>query len=242
MALFYLFFGFCWLGQYPVNPICACQVRLLDPSTTSKTPSRQESHSSSSSSSSSCSPTVSEIQTREREDRTESDISPVTVSTAVDDRPAKNEVLRVAWNPNPVFDEMWFLTIDPFIRISVFIAKLSERQYCWRVFEDFQSIISNYLTHTVASSCVCTSPLAVMTIVGLDDFVKVSISASLKSFVLIICIDAPESTTNSLSSGLRFNANKHQFSEGEKNVALSCSFNFNTLLASFHAASRAPRL
>ena len=34
---------------------------------------------------------------------------------------------------------MWFLTIDPFIRISVFIAKLSERQYCWRVIEDFHS-------------------------------------------------------------------------------------------------------
>ena len=37
----------------------------------------------------------------------------------------------------PFFDEMWFLTIDPFIRMSVFIAKFSERQYCWRVFEDF---------------------------------------------------------------------------------------------------------
>ena len=55
-------------------------------SSTSKTPSRQESHSSSSSSASSSSPTVSEIQTREREDRTESDISPVHVSTMVDDR------------------------------------------------------------------------------------------------------------------------------------------------------------
>ena len=54
--------------------------------------------------------------------------------------------------------------------------------------------ISNFLTHTV-----CTSPLAVMTIVGLHDFVKVSISASFKSFLLIRCIDAPESTTNSLS-------------------------------------------
>ena len=39
----------------------------------------------------------------------------------------RNEVFRIAGNPNPVFDEMWFLTIDPFIRISVFIAKLSER-------------------------------------------------------------------------------------------------------------------
>ena len=55
-------------------------------SSTSKTPSRQESHFSSSSSTSSSSPTVSETQTREREDRTKNDISPVHVSTTVDDR------------------------------------------------------------------------------------------------------------------------------------------------------------
>ena len=136
---------------------------------------------------------------------------------------------------------MCFLTIDPFVGISVFIAKLSKRQYCWRVFEDFHSQEkSNSLTYTVASSYVCTSPLAVMTLVRLHDFVKVSISASLKSFLLIICIDTPELTTNSRSSGQRFDAGRHLFSEGEKTVALSCSFNFNTLLASFHAASRAP--
>ena len=85
-----------------------------------------------------------------------------------------------------------------------------------------------------------TSPLAVMTIVGLHDFVKVSISASLRSFLLIMCIDAPESTTNSLSSGFKDDARWHLFSGDEKNVALSCSFNLNTFLASFHAASRAP--
>ena len=55
-------------------------------SSTSKTPSKQESHSSSSSSASSSSPTVSEIQIREREDGINSDISPVQVSTSVDDR------------------------------------------------------------------------------------------------------------------------------------------------------------
>ena len=38
-----------------------------------------------------------------------------------------NEVLRVALYPNTVFNEMWFLTGDPLIRVSVFIAKLSER-------------------------------------------------------------------------------------------------------------------
>ena len=58
-------------------------------SSTSKTPSRQESHCSTSSSTSSSSPTVSEIQTREREDRTESDISPMQVSNSVDDRTGK---------------------------------------------------------------------------------------------------------------------------------------------------------
>ena len=44
---------------------------------------KQESHSSSSSSSSS--PTVGEIQVREREDATNSDMSPVPVSNLVDD-------------------------------------------------------------------------------------------------------------------------------------------------------------
>ena len=34
---------------------------------------------------------------------------------------------------------MWFLTIDPFVGIPVLIAKLSERQYCWRVMEDFHN-------------------------------------------------------------------------------------------------------
>ena len=52
-------------------------------------------------------------------------------------------------------------------------------------------------------------------------------SAEFKSFLLIMCIDAPESTTNSLSSGLRVDgAGRHQFSEGEKNAVLCFSFNF----------------
>ena len=57
-----------------------------------------------------------------------------------------------------------------------------------------------------------------------------------------MCIDAPESTTNCLSSGLRVDgANRHQFSEGEKNAVLFFSFNFRIFLANFHAASRAHR-
>ena len=70
-------------------------------SSTSKTPSRQESHSSSSSSTSSSSPTVSEIQTREREDQTESDISPVHVSTTVDDRSGRPDDTQANKNQKP---------------------------------------------------------------------------------------------------------------------------------------------
>ena len=56
---------------------------------------------------------------------------------------------------------------------------------------------SNSLTYTVASSFVCTSPLAVITVVGLLDVVTVSNSAEFKSIFLNMCIDALESTTNS---------------------------------------------
>ena len=59
---------------------------------TSMTLSRQESHCSTSSSSSSSSPTVIDTKTREREDRIESDTSPVTVSTMVDERSGRPDV------------------------------------------------------------------------------------------------------------------------------------------------------
>ena len=66
-------------------------------SSTSRTPSRQENHRSPYSSSSSSSPPVSVIQTREREDRTESGISPVTVSTLVErsGRPDDNQANKI---------------------------------------------------------------------------------------------------------------------------------------------------
>ena len=61
---------------------------------------KQESHSSSSSSSPS-SPTVGEIQVREREDAPNSDISPVPVSELVDDRSGKPEEIQANKIPNP---------------------------------------------------------------------------------------------------------------------------------------------
>ena len=67
---------------------------------TSRTLSRPGSHCSTSSSSSSSSPTVTSSgnETRERENRIESDISPVTVSTEVDDRtvqPVVNQANKI---------------------------------------------------------------------------------------------------------------------------------------------------
>ena len=83
---------------------------------------------------------------------------------------------------------------------------------------------SNCLTHTVASSLVCTSPLAVITVVGLLDVLMVANSAELRSFLLTISIVAPESTTNSLSSGSFVDAaGSNHSSAGEWNVALSFS-------------------
>ena len=59
----------------------------------------KKSHSSSSSSTSSSSPTVSEIQSQERGDWIESDISPVQVSTNVDDRSGQPVVDQANQNP-----------------------------------------------------------------------------------------------------------------------------------------------
>ena len=46
---------------------------------------------------------------------------------------------RRIWQAIPFQMRCGFLTIDPFVGLPVFIAKLSERQYCWHVFEEFHS-------------------------------------------------------------------------------------------------------
>ena len=82
--------------------------------------------------------------------------------------------------------------------------------------------VSNCLTYTVASLFVRTSPLAVITVVGLLYVLMVSNSAELRSFSLTICILALDSTTNSLSLGSFVDAaGSTHSSAGEKNVALS---------------------
>ena len=66
----------------------------------------------------------------------------------------RSEISRIALCPNTVFNEMWFLTNAPFIRMNVFIAKLFQAT----ILLAYPRRLSLSLTDTVASSCVCTSP------------------------------------------------------------------------------------
>ena len=75
---------------------------------------------------------------------------------------------------------------------------------------------SSSLTYTIASSFAGTSPLAVTTIIEFFGILTVSNSALLKSFLLTMCMLAPESATNSLSSEFIVDAaSKIHSSEGE---------------------------
>ena len=64
-----------------------------------------------------------------------------------------------------------------------------------------------------------------------------SSSSELRSFLLSMCIDAPESTTNSLSSGFfEDGADSDQASEDEKNVARSFLLSLWTFFAKSNAS------
>ena len=82
-------------------------------SSTSRTPLKQESHFSSSSSSSPSSPTVGELSVREREDVTNSDISPVPVSELVDDGSGQPDADQANKNPKTNKKETTIARGDP---------------------------------------------------------------------------------------------------------------------------------
>ena len=100
----------------------AYQVRPLDLHSTSMTTSRQESHSSSSSSTSSSSPTASEIQSQERGDRIESDISPVQMSNSTDDRSGRPDDTQANTTPKTNKKEPKMGWSDPLFTDSVRVS------------------------------------------------------------------------------------------------------------------------
>ena len=146
----------------------------------------------------------------------------------------RNEVLRIAKYPNPVFNEMWFLTIDRFVGISVFIAKLSRRQYCWRVIEDFHCQENIWFF-----DINCGLFMRLHFTIGCYDCRWTSRRRQSIQFsrMLIMCIDAPESTTNPLSS---CQASTY-FPKVSRMLFWCFSFNFMIFLANLHAASQAHR-
>ena len=104
--------------------------RTLSRQETSRTLSRQESHCSTSSSSSSSSPTVSDTKTLEREDRIESDISPVTVSTTVDERSGRPDVDQVNKTPKTNKKEPQKEREDPLLKERRDRSILKSRSGC----------------------------------------------------------------------------------------------------------------
>ena len=120
-------------------------------------------------------------------------------------------------------DGMWILATRPMITVPKFFAEFSPSEKELPVYfqEALPSRISSiHARKPVASSFASTSLLAVITMVGFFDFLKVSNSALSRSFLLTMCKLAPGSTTNSLSSGFLVDAagNTHS-SEGEQNAA-----------------------
>ena len=83
-----------------------------------------------------------------------------------------------------ISEEMWFWTADPVVCIPMVLTDFTMKRTAGA---SSRSITltnkSNCLTYTVASSLVCTSPLAIITIVGLLDVLMVSNSAELRSFL-----------------------------------------------------------
>ena len=98
---------------------------------------------------------------------------------------------------------------------------------------------SNCLTYTVASSLVCTSPLAV---VGLLDVLMVSNSGELTSLLLTLCIIRSR-VKNKLSFRwfFRWRSREHPFLRGKLECNLAFSLTLNSFLSSFQAFIRAHR-
>ena len=142
----------------------------------------------------------------------------------------------------PAFNEMWFLTIDPFVRIPVFIAKLSKRQYCWRVFEDFhsQECIQFFDIHNCLFMRLHFST-------GGYDYrrtarLRQSIFFSITQVLFADHVHWRSGVDNKFSF-LRFRSwckAGTYFPKVRRILLFHAPLIFNTLLASFHAASRAP--
>ena len=139
-----------------------------------------------------------------------------------------------------IFGEMCFLNAGPVVCIPMMITEFFLEKEL-RVFlqEASSSRINPILWHVPWLLLLFAPlPLAVITVVGLHDVLMVSNSAELRSFQLTICILAPESTTNSLSSC----SGEYPFLRGKVECSLVFFLElFLKFLARFQALLRAHR-
>ena len=148
----------------------------------------------------------------------------------------RNEVLGIARYSNPVFDEIcgfWPLIHS---KEYPFSSQSFPSDNTAGVFSRTFIVknISNSLTYTIASSCVCTSPLAVMTIVGLHEL-RQSIHFSFTSgpfcWSCALTLRSPQQTlfpqVSTLMQAGTF------FPETRRMLLCFAPLVFNTLLASF---------
>ena len=135
---------------------------------------------------------------------------------------------------------MWYLTL--FIRISVFIAKLSKRQYCWRVIKDFhsQECIQFFDVHR----CLFMRPH--FSIGGYDYRRTTRLCQSIHfSIIQVLFADHVHrrSAVDNKFSFLRLKIwcrQTPQFPKVRRMLLFHAPSYFRTFLDSFHAASRAP--
>ena len=84
---------------------------------------------------------------------------------------------------------------------------------------------------------VSTWPLAVTTVVGLFEILTVSNSAELRFFLLIICLLAPKSITNSFSSGFIVDAAGETLIGRRKECSFVRFFELTDILGKFPRVS-----
>ena len=132
--------------------------------------------------------------------------------------------VRSSPNCNRSFCHFWWYVVSDHWsngHCSQILRRLSEWKNCWCLFK------KHYLHEWIQVSDVyrCLFLLFALRrwmsprIVGFFDILTVSNSALFKSFLLTMCMLAPESTTNSLSSSFMVDAaGKIHSSVGEKNV------------------------
>ena len=99
----------------------------------------------------------------------------------------------------PVLGHTWLATAGPLMSVTVLFAKLAKGQCGRNVFEQLHSDENMKIMHINFRFFI---RLDCHHCYGGSDLLRASNSPELKSFLLNICMEAPESITNCNSSGL----------------------------------------